>query len=502
MKRRIPDSRAYEKLKGIFKKNWSGITLADAAAGTGLSLTQIRDLAPLAADEYSARLEVTESGEILYSFPQGFKSRYRGIVPVIKRQLSSILRIGGRVLMVCFKAWIMLMLIGYFLLFMAIALASLFLSVAASSNSNNRRDGRGGVNVSFGLFGMIFRLWFYSEMINGAGRRYGGSFGTGFPGAGNRTAAGKGRPLHRAIFSFVFGEENPNPERELQEKKEFISYVRSRRGVVALPELMSLLGQSPQEAETKIMSFCAEFGGVPEVTEEGTIVYRFEEILLSGGDSGNYDETSSVSGLPQPFYKKLKVFSANPGKMNFWFGLINGVNLLFGAYFLVNAVKAGVGTVPLTGIAGLLFGYLSRAGLNPFPIIGIGLGFVPLLFSFFFWLIPAIRLGLLKRENAATRLANFRALGFGRIWSNPLSFRPQTVQGGENCRPLNPGAACDRLVKDMAAYTESEVTIDGEQSEVFSFPGLRREKDALEKYRRTMAPGGSSAGKIIFDSMK
>ena len=500
MKRQIPDSKAYEKLKGIFKKNRSGITLADAAAGTGLSLAQIRNLAPLAADEYSARLEVTESGEILYSFPQGFKSRYRAFVPVMKRQLSSFLRIGGRVLTFCFKAWIMVMLVGYFLLFLAIALASIFLSVAASSNSNNRR-GRGGWNVSFGLFNMIFRLWFYSEMLGGAGRRYGGSFGTVRAGYGNKAGAGKGRPLHRAIFSFVFGEENPNQERELQEKTAFISYVRSRRGVVALPELMSLLGQPPEEAGKKIMSLCAEFGGVPEVTEEGTIVYRFDEILPSGENS-NYNEASSVSGSPpEPFYKKLKVFSSNPGKMNFWFGLINGVNLLFGAYFFVNAAKISGGIIPNTGMAARLSIYLNQLGIAPFPVIGIGLGLVPLLFSVFFWLIPALRSLLLRKENDAAKLDNFRALGFGQIWSNPLSFRPYTVQGGEN-RPRNLESARDRLVKDMAAYTESEVTADEEGRETFSFPELRREKDALEKYRRTIDSGRSSTGKIIFDSTK
>lgn len=513
MKRKIPDSKAYEQLKGTLKKNKNGITLADMAASTGLSLYQVRNLAPMAADEYSARLEVTESGEILYSFPQGFRSRYRGLGNVLKRQLSSFVRISGAVLKVCFKAWIMVMLVGYFLLFMVIALAAMIISVTVSSNSNNRRDSRGGLNVSFGLFNMILRLWLYSEMLGGAGRRYGGSFGYG--GSRNNTPAKKGRPLHRAIFSFVFGEDNPNRDRELAEKTAFVSYVRSRRGVVSLPELMTLLGQAPSDAEATIMSLCAEFGGSPEVTEEGTLVYRFDEILMSG-EKNNYSDQSSVSGMPAPFYKKLKIFSSNTGKMNFWFGLINGVNLLFGSYFLVNAVKIGsiIGSAPVsmeaafgaggalqgTGLFGLVFSTLYQVGLNPFPVIGIGLGFVPLIFSVFFWLIPAVRSLLLKKENDAIRLGNFRSLGFGSIWSNPSAFSPQNINPGDNCHPHNLKAAEDILVREMTTYSIPEVTADEKQREVFSFQELSREKAALERYRQSVDPLRSSTGKTVFDT--
>ena len=509
----IPDTKAYERITGIFKNHKNGITFSDVAAGTGLPLEKVKTLVPLAADEFSARLEVTESGDILYSFPGGFRSRYRGPGPALKRFLVSFARFAADALKVVFKAWIMVMLIGYFVLFMLIALASLFISISAS-NSNNRRDGRGGWNFSAGIFSMIIRLWFYSELFGGGARRYGSPARTGGWGANIGQKTGKGRPLHRAIFTFVFGEDDPNKDRLTLEKKEFIFYLRKRRGVVSLPELMTLTGRRPEEAESFMASLCAEFSGSPEVTEEGTVVYRFEEILLSGEKKEQEDSSAAsggraaaVTGLPSLLRKRLKVFSLNSKSMNSWFGIINGVNLFFGTYFLYNA--AAVGPIltqtgfQATGIYGFVYYVLSRAGFQALPIISIALGLTPLLFSAFFWLIPAIRFWLLKRENEALRTDNFRGLFVGRIWADPEQFRLTDVDPPEKeCRPRHLAAVREKLLREMGSYSVPEVSVDEKQHESFAFPELRREKDALEHYRQSIDASRSAPGQTVFDTSR
>jgi len=497
MGQQIPDAKAYEQVVGAFKKHKSGITLADVAAGTGLGLDRVKTLVPMAADEYSARLEVTESGEILYSFPRGFSSRYRGLGPALKRGLSSFARFARSAGKLLFKAWIMIMLVGYFVLFIAIALAFLILSMAASKN-NNRGGGGGGMNASMGIFNLIIRMWFYSELFN-AGRR---SAGWQESGRGSRAPQKKGRPLHKAIFSFVFGDDDPNSEHHTLEKKEFVALVRKRRGVVSLPELMILTGQSPEKAESRITGLCAEFGGSPEVTEEGTIVYRFDEILLSG-EKKNSD--SAAGGSLSTLYKKLRGFSSNQGKMNFWFGLINGVNLLFGSYFLYSSIAIGriltQEALQAAGIYGMVYHFLAMAAVNPLPVIQIGLGLVPLLFSAFFWLIPAIRWHLLKKGNDVIRLDNFRGFFYGRIWASPEGFKPAGIDPKETeCRPRNLAAAKDSALKEMGAYSLPNVSLDEGRNEIFDFSELRREKDALEKYRRAMDPGKAATGGTVFDS--
>jgi hypothetical protein len=499
MKRAFSDPKAYEQITGAFKKNKTGITAADIAAKTGIPLDRVRELVPLAADEFSARLEVCESGEILYSFPNGFKSRYRGFGPAIKRGISAFTRFSSAALKLIFKAWIMVMLLGYFLVFMAIALASLFISVSASSN--NRRGGRGVSYAPMGMFNLIIRLWFYSELF---GRR-GGYIRTARP-------SGKTRPLHRAIFSFVFGEDDPNAGRESLEKKTVISYIRRRRGVISLPELMTICCLAPQKAEDLMAAVCAEFHGQPEATEEGTVVYRFDEIL-SSAEKDNPIEFSamngkgapSVSGPASPLLKKLKSFSLNPGKMNFWFGLINGINLFFGTYFLYNAVSIGrilnIEQLQSSGIYGMLYYFLLRLGTDPIPLIKVVLGVVPLSFSALFWLIPLIRSGLLKKENESIRRDNFRGMAYSRIWSGPEEVRPGELRSdAAECRPQNPEAARNLVIREMTSYSVPDVVLDEKQNEVYSFPELRREKDALEKYRLAVDPASFLPGKKVFDT--
>jgi hypothetical protein len=469
--------------------------VADIVAATGLPLASVRELLPRAADEYSARLEVTESGEIRYSFPRGFVSRRRGFRAGLKGFLEKFSR-GLKIFSAAlFKVWIMVMLVGYFALFMLIALASLFFAAAGRSSGSDRRRGESGGNLylSSRIFDLIFRLWFYSSLSKSTDPRQ-------YRGAGREAAKPKGRPLHRAIFSFVFGDGDPNKDGDLREKKALIACVQARRGVISLPEYMALSGLGPEEAEREIMARCSEFGGSPEATEEGTIVYRFDELLLR---SDQEDRSFPDASAP---LRRLREFSSNKKNMNFWFGLINTVNLAFGGYFLYHAANTGaLLTEAQYQSSSYLYAathhLLDQLALNPLPIIGIGLGLVPLVFSLLFWLIPGLRYLLEKRENEQIKLNNLKKTGFARIWSNPLGVREKDIDSPvTECRPQNMAAARDRIIKDMGAWSIPDVELDGQGETVYFFRELRREKAALEAYRAAIRPEASALGKTVFDS--
>jgi hypothetical protein len=464
-------------------------------AATALPLARVRELLPRAADEFSGRLEVTESGEIRYSFPRGFVSRYRGFRAVLGRFTGKALGALGAFSALAFKVWIMVMLIGYFALFMAIALASLCVSAAANSRDSNNRRG-GGVSIGPGIFNLIWRLWFYSELTRSMDRR----FERGYSGRQTRREGPPSRPLHRAIFSFVFGEEDPNRDRAVRERKAVIAAIQARRGVISLPEFMTLTGTGGAEAEEAILACCAEFGGSPEVTEEGTIVYRFDELLLRADT-----QDRSFAELSAPL-EGLKKFSANSKSMNVWFGIINMVNLCFGSYFLYNAFSTGaVLTQEQFNTASYLYGvtYVLAGSVfsNPLPLIGVVLGLVPLVFSLLFWLIPALRFCSEKRENEGAKLRNLKRLGFSRIWTRPLEVKTTDIDSpAAECRPRDMAAARDRVFKEMGAYSIPEVEINQEGSTVYSFAGLEREKRALEQYRSGITACGTALGKTVFDS--
>jgi len=88
------------------------VTVADVSAASALPLSAVRELLPKAADEFSAHLQVTQSGEILYVFPPGFKSRYRGFGIFLEKAARICFSAIKKIAVLLFKIWIVVMLIG------------------------------------------------------------------------------------------------------------------------------------------------------------------------------------------------------------------------------------------------------------------------------------------------------------------------------------------------------------------------------------------------------
>ena len=139
------------------------------------------------------------------------------------------------------------------------------------------------------------------------------------------------RPLYKAIYSFVFGDGDPDAGWEEVEKKAFVAFAQANKGIVTMPEFMALTGLGPLEAEARINRFLYEFEGSPEVTEGGTIYYFFPNLLRRKDKSDRREDTRFGASVPM---RRIAPFSANPKKSNVTFAVFNGVNLLFGSYFL------------------------------------------------------------------------------------------------------------------------------------------------------------------------
>jgi hypothetical protein len=510
------DQAGYKKAVETLKRARRGMTAADLAAAAALPLPRARELISRAADEFRGRLRVTESSEILYDFPRGFTSRYSGPGARFGRFMDKFIALSLKCLSWAFKAWILVMLLGYFALFMLIALAALVLSMAggsSSSNSRSRNNSGGGFFLAAHIFDLIIRLWFYSELTRSMEGGY------------RRSAARpRGKPLHKAVFSFVFGEKDPNEGADAAEKQALIEYLEANRGLIGLPEYMAVTGLAPAEAERGILAFCAEFGGSPEATEEGTIVYRFQDILLRAREPERAPNQSpeyaadraadrpAASG-PENLrrarvpLRRPRVFSSNGKSMNAWFAIINSVNLLFGSYFFYQALNTGILTTTAQlraapRLYGIAYYFLAKSITgNPRPLLLVGLGLVPLLFSFFFWLIPALRLVRLNGENQNIKKRNLRKTGFGKIWEKPRGLAAADIDGpAPECRPANLEAERERIIVEMGTYSQPGVEVDESGRTVYNFTELEREKAALAAGRAAVNPEDFRIGRVIFDS--
>ena len=380
------------------------------------------------------------------------------------------------------------MLIGYFTLFIALALAMVVLSITSQSKSSsrNRRSFTFGPN----LFSLIWRIWFFQEITQPRYGRYYGNVGTG---------KNKNRSLYKAVFSFVFGEGEPDKNWKENEEKAVISYIQSNRGVISLAEYMAFSGRNSIEAQEAIISFCVRFGGSPEVTEEGTIVYRFDELMLRA-DSENYAELL-------PPVKRLKVFSLNTKNMNAGFVFINAVNLIFGSYFLYNSVNTGLLLSEIqyrsaSHLYAFTHNLFNMFTVNPPFFMGIALGAVPFVFSVLFWIIPAFRRFMEKRENNNIKLNNYKKLGFSKIWSQPVNFELKNISiSADEVRPKNIADAGDRVIKELGAITDVEIEQNEKGDTIYSFRELEKEKIAIEKYRKNIDGAQSKLGDTVFDTL-
>jgi len=476
-----------DAIVGAFKKRRGEAAPADIVAFTGLPKPQVDAELPAVADEFGGRLKVTDSGEILYSFPDGFKSRYRGFRPGLKRALKAFGKGAAVVGTYLFKAWIMVMLVGYFALFIALVVLALLASVAASASDKNgkSRSRGGGLALTGRLIDLFVRIWFYNEVFKSPGqRRY----------ASNERARSKEnrRPLHKAIFSFVFGEPDPNAAHDSVEKRAFVALARAKKGVVLLEDFMAVTGLSPEEADVAINRYLYEFEGSPEVSEGGTVYYHFPKLLLRA--------RSDEAGASDSPFQRLRVFSANDTKSNFWYAAINGVNLVFGSYFLFCSLAyESLAARPISGgtylfwFVGSLF---AEFAANPLGLMMIGLGIVPLAFSALFWLVPALRAGSLARQNERIKVRNLRRALYAGAVASPSAVREPTSDAlPVSARPRD-SAAPRKVLEQLAAYESAEAIAGG----AWRLAELERKNADAERVRAAVRPEDYRLGDVAFDS--
>ena len=473
-----------------FLKNRRGeSTIADMIAGTGLPKFQVEQAARLVLDEYAGRLKVTDSGELLYYFPSGMRSATRGAGPGLRRFLKTFLRVAAKVLSFLFKVWIVVMLVGYFIAFVAILLAAILASFAASAASRSERGrssrsggGFGGTFLFMRLLDTALRMWFVSNLMRDPKRA-------------------PGRPFYKSVFAFVFGEGDPNSGWDERERTYVLSYIRGKRGVITIEELMTLTGREYDEAQLLVNRYMVEYEGEPGVTEDGTLIFSFPALLRT---SEAQQRAAAAVPVLNPAGKKLLAFSANKPKTNGWIAFFNAFNLAFGGYFLLLSLLQGAAALGRGGplVYSFTGGLLARAGIPPVPFMAVVLGIVPVAFSVLFFLVPILRKARQNRENARIREEALRKRVYARVLSNPASVNPSDIPPVE--APIDPRGfptVRRRILDRFAALKKAEPILqekDGSFS--YRFAELERELADLESYRRAVDLSKLEVGKTVFDS--
>ncbi len=318
------------------------VTPADVASNTGLPLLPVTATLNQIASETDGHMEVSDKGDIAYSFAPGFQSKYaaQGYKKILQQIWSKVFAAGFFLVRISF---------GVMLIINALIIVLfVFLIIFYYSQRGGDDDDRGGGYDGGGFF--PFRLSFFDyyllyDMLFGYPRQ--------------TTRYDYDRPTIRKsndgnfffnAFSFLFGDGNPNLNFEDRKWAMIAEVIRRNNGVVTAELLAPYTGADPTN-EDAVLPVLVRFDGRPEVTEAGDIVYVFPAMQVTAM------EQNRLISLPGHLTEWTWKFTNVPAGQMLWVYGLAGFDFL-GSLFLLaqmNAMDYGRFANPLAPFAPLIY---------------------------------------------------------------------------------------------------------------------------------------------------
>lgn len=444
-------------------------TAGDVVAATGLATDQVDQGLKTLLESHRGHLAVSDSGELLYEFDPHLIER--GSEPLwarFKRRFSALFTKA-------FKAWIVIMLVAYFVLFVVLVILALF------ANRDDRGFGGGGRRRGGAVRGggLPFPdLWFWYWI-------WGPRWYVGRPYYGRRWERTLDKedkvPFYKKVFAFVFGPDKPKPTRQ-QLDRSTLRLVRARRGVITTADLVEHTGLSWEEAEDEMGRLVGAYQGEAMVSPRGELAYAFPELMMSA--HGHVSDRA-----PNPTWMRLEYDQELTGNTAGANAGVMGINL----FNLVAATTAPWFIFPRLHLGG--------------EMAWVFLVYVPVVFSFSLFAGPAARMWGVVRENKRRRRRNIRRVLLGYVYKETLE-KDQGVRLAEAVKHVQsllreqaPSAgAVEKELQRLAAELNADVNPDADGQLVFTFPELRQQVAEGEAVRRKLALDQRQMGDIVYST--
>ena len=330
-------------VKSIEKLDYR-VTVGDVAAQAGLELNFAQQGLLALAGEAGGHLQVAESGDVVYLFPKNFRGRLRNKYWQLRwqqtwakiwRVLFYIIRISFGVILIASIA--------------LLAAAIIAIVIAASASNSDRDDNRGrsfgggGFFVPRFWFGDIF--WWFSPGYNRRRRQR------------RRQTNNYQMNFLESVFSFLFGDGNPNAGIEEYRWQAIGAAIRSHKGAVVGEQIAPYVDKVDED-EDYMIRVLSRFNGYPEVSPQGEIIYYFPELQVTAGNR----QSGQVAAAGYLEEKPWRFSQANGSQITMAAGL--GVLNIVLAFVLGNLLQDGTIAAELGGIVAfvesilyLIFGY-------------------------------------------------------------------------------------------------------------------------------------------------
>jgi len=339
------------------------VTVGDVAAKAGLDVNFAqRELLTLAS-EAGGNLQVAESGDIAYLFPKNFRDILRN--KFLRLQLQEWWQKIWRILFYLIRISFGIVLVASILLiFVAI---TILLSSSDSNNGGGGGEGGGGGGGRGG--GFFFFPYFWNDLL---WIFYWNHDEPYYQQRSRLTGQKPQMSFLEAVFSFLFGDGNPNHNLEERKWSDIATAIRNNRGAVVAEQIapyLDNLGQGyAREYEEYMLPALARFDGRPEVSPQGQLVYHFPHLQTT---------TTERNSQPVAAYLREMLWrfsNASSGQIMLAAGL--------GALNLVGALVLG-NLLSNSAIASGFIGFVSAI----YPMLLIyGVGFLAIPLIRYFWI--------------------------------------------------------------------------------------------------------------------
>jgi len=449
------DDRVVIAVQSLVRSTPRAVSVSDVAAASGLDFnTTQSELVKLASLITSTTLEVSNEGDILYEFPSNVSAalsqvsqaaRFRQLVKKAAPVISYVARVS----------------FGLTLLVSLVAVFSIIAIISSSSSSddrdNRRRDSSPVFFPSYNFFGPTwFDVFWYDPYYYQ--RRY----------YQRQEQPGKSMSFLESVFSFVFGDGNPDFDLDDKRYKEVARVIRANKGVVVSEQLRPLLDPSDEDkyagdvvSERFMLPVLTRFNGRPEVSSSGDIVYVFPELQKTATQVEYVRKDPRALKMPKLLLEQTRPFSlASAGQKL--------ATVVLGAVNLFGVLRLGV--------------LLQDPRVLASPALHDSIPLFKTMYSFFsgyaliFVLVPIIRYFWLKNENRRIEQRN--------------AWREQGIQVLENAVLNGDSSAEASMVREKIAGSEKFVlesgVIDRKKSVYRSDQDLKRDDNMLDEFDRRL----------------
>jgi hypothetical protein len=465
------------------------LTLADAAAQSGLALRDAERGLHELVREYRGQLRVTDKGELLFVFPTRFTQPWK-----TRDALSSFFaRIGRGIVGVgrfVVRAWLTIALLGYVAIFLAVAIGLMF----ASANSNNNNRSRGGA-LPGELIYVVLRVlgdalfWTFHPFSPISVRPY-GSYGWQGERARARSKPSEknATPFYEKVNRYVFGPPPPVVDAHAMEKT-IVAAIRAGKGRIGLGDVMRVTGLPREEADPLMAKLMLDFDGDVVVSDEGGITYRFPSLRVTADANGAEPRAPEPAWTHSP---ALPPLTGNEGGANVLVTLLNGFNLLMAIWALdanltLSKVMAMMQGIPLIKL--------------PYDGVPIALGVVPLVMSILLFALPIGRALLRPRREKKIarergRLAVLREVITQTTRKEPVD-EERVARAWSDATGEKPN---DKAIVHEVVRLGGDVDADAQGRVRYRFVDLETESAALEEERAAAEEEEKKAGRVVFAS--